>query len=72
MMGTQTQIYVAIPQYGPLSLYTKLEDPSIACMDYYFPRYNLWMTFMALRFSWSWLLVCVYNDPKMCTCYPGG
>jgi hypothetical protein len=71
-MGTQTQIYVAIPWYGPLSLYTKLGEPSIACMDYYFKRYNLWMTFMALRFSWPWLLVFVYNSPKICTCYPKG
>ena len=72
MMGTQTQIYVVVPRYGPLSLYTMLEDPSSAYMDYYFPWYNLWMNFTALIFSWSWLLVCAYNGPKVCTCYPGG
>jgi hypothetical protein len=32
--------YVAVPQDDPLSLYIKLEDPSIAKPDYYFPQYR--------------------------------
>ena len=30
MVETLTQIYVAVPQLGPLPLYTKLEGPRIA------------------------------------------
>ena len=37
--------YVAVPQPSPLSLYTKLEGPSTAKMDFYFPRYGVWMSF---------------------------
>jgi len=33
-----TQTYIAIPQQGPLSLYTKLEGPPVAKVDFYFPR----------------------------------
>ena len=45
MVGIRTQVYVVVPQYGPLSLYTKLEGPSIAKLDSYFPHYELWMIF---------------------------
>ena len=38
MVGTQTQTYVAVLQHGPLSMYTKLEGPTIAKLDFYFPR----------------------------------
>ena len=38
MVGTQTQTYVAVLQHGPLSMYTKLEGPAIAKLDFYFPR----------------------------------
>ena len=60
MVGTRTQTYIAIPQPNPLSLYTKLEGPSIAKLYCNFPQYGLLMIFdfqRALRFSWSWLLV---------------
>jgi hypothetical protein len=36
MVGMRTWTYVAVPQHGPLSLYTKLKDPSIANLDFYF------------------------------------
>jgi hypothetical protein len=33
------------PQHGPLSLYTKFEDPSIANSNFYFPWYDHWIVF---------------------------
>ena len=36
------------PQHGSLSLYTKIEGPSIAKIDFYFPRYGLWIMFEEL------------------------
>lgn len=51
--------YVVIPQYGPLSQHVELEGPSIVKLDFFFPRYSLWILSRALGFSWSprWLLV---------------
>jgi hypothetical protein len=43
MIGTSARKYVVVPQHGPLSLYTKLEGPSIAELDSYLPQYRLWM-----------------------------
>jgi hypothetical protein len=40
--------YVTIPQHGSLSTYTKLEGPSIAKLDFYFPAHALWMIFKEL------------------------
>ena len=37
VVGTSTWKYVAIPQYDPLALYTKLEGPSIAKLECFFP-----------------------------------
>jgi hypothetical protein len=37
IIRTQTQTYVAVPKHDPLSLYTKLEGPSIANLDFYCP-----------------------------------
>ena len=44
--GSKPKTYIAILQCDPLSFYTKLEGPSIAKLDFYFPRYNFWMIFM--------------------------
>ena len=38
--GTQTGTYAAVPQHGPLSLYTKLDGPFMY-RGFYFPWYNL-------------------------------
>ena len=43
--GTQTRTHVAVPQHGPLSLYTKHEGPSLANFDFYSLQYYLWMVF---------------------------
>ena len=36
---------VTVPQPGPLSLYVKLEDSSIAILDFYILQFTLWMIF---------------------------
>ena len=37
MVETSTENYVTVCQHSPLSLYTKLESPRIAKLDFYFP-----------------------------------
>ena len=41
MIGIQT--YVAVPQHGPVSLYSKLEGLSISKQYSYFSRHGLWI-----------------------------
>ena len=41
--GDQTQTFVVVPRYGPLSLYTNFEGLSTANLDFYITGYNLWM-----------------------------
>ena len=43
--------YVAVPQPGPLWLYTKLEGPSIVKLDFSFPQYAMWMIFKVKAIS---------------------
>lgn len=45
VVGPQTQTYVSIPQYCPLSLYINLEGSSIAKLVIYFSWCNLWIFF---------------------------
>ena len=42
--------YVVVPQHGSLSLYTKLESPSIGELNIFFSWYGLWMIFLPLGF----------------------
>jgi hypothetical protein len=37
LVGTSTQAYVTVPQYGPTYTYSKLEGPLIAKLDIIFP-----------------------------------
>lgn len=68
MVGIQTPPCGAVHQHGLLSLYTMLKGPSIVDLDFYLPWYGLWMifkgSFMALGFSWIWLLIGVQMDPR--------
>ena len=41
MMGIQRRTYGAVPQQGPLSPYTKLEDPIITNSNFYLPAIQL-------------------------------
>lgn len=53
-------IYVAVHQHGPLSLYTKLKNPSFANLDFFFLGCGLCMTFKSpLDFMVTTLGSCV-------------
>lgn len=51
--------YIAVPQHGPLPLYTKLEDPSVVNLISYFPRYGRWIIMVTA------LCLCVYLHPSI-------
>ena len=63
MVGTQTQTYVKVPQHGRLSLYTRLEGPSITKIDFPFPHFDLHMIFKG---PWFFMVMAL----GMCVKWP--
>ena len=43
MAGTWSCTYIVVSQRGPRSLHSKLDNPNIGKLDFYFPRYGLSM-----------------------------
>ena len=66
MVGTQSQMYVVIPQYSPLTLYTKPKGMSFANWIFYFPWYDLLMILKVIatlglyvnlpKYLWNWFV----------------